>query len=351
MDTRTDEFSGRIVGEQNYLQGKGPSNGLNRGTVEWHHAGQTARGGHRQSPDDERWAASLGWLGVGLGLAAIAEPRRLSTLIGANGNGWLLRAVGLREIASGIGILTNRKPSGWLWARVAGDLMDLALLRIAFRRTRANRLRLSAATAAVAAVTALDVRCSLEHSRAESENQDSGQVKKTVTINRSPHDIYSYWRDFQNFPRFMEYLESVQLTDDRRSHWVAKGPAGKRIEWDAEITDDRANELIGWRSLEGSDVQHWGSVKFQAARGGRGTVLSVALDYRPPAGKVGVALAKLLGRAPDQEIDASLHRFKQLLEAGEILTTDGQPAGRARSTSWKYDGAVARAESALSAHL
>jgi uncharacterized membrane protein len=263
----------------------------------------------------------------------------------------LLRAVGLRELASGIGILTNRKPGGWLWGRVAGDLMDLALLRMAFAKRRANRLRLTAATAAVAGVTALDVCCSLEHLQAESGTADGGRVNKTVIINRPPHELYGYWRNFQNFPRFMEYLESVQVTGDKRSHWVAKGPVGKRVEWDAEITADQPNELIAWRSLEGSDVEHSGSVKFRPARGGRGTFLRVELEYRPPAGVVGVAVAKLFGRAPDQEIHESLRQLKQLMEAGEILTTEGQPAGRARSTSWKYDRAMPRIETAVSAHL
>jgi uncharacterized membrane protein len=311
-------------------------------------------GNGRQSQDytsDDRLAENLGWFSIGLGLAAIAAPRGLSRLIGANGNGLLLRAVGIRELASGIGILTNRKPSAWLWTRVAGDVMDLALLRLAFANRRANRLRLTTATAAVAGVTALDVRCSLQHSKVEYGQDDGGRVTKTIIINRSPPELYAFWRDFENFPRFMEYLDSVQITGDKRSHWVAKGPAGKKVEWDAEITADQPNELIAWRSLEGSDVQHSGSVKFQSARGGRGTFVRVELQYRPPAGRVGVAVAKLLGRAPDQEINESLRCLKQLLEAGEILTTDGQPAGRARSTSWKYDRTVPRLETAASAHL
>lgn len=314
--------------------------------------GRTGDGrGWQSDPGDDRLAESLGWFSIGLGLAAIAAPRGLSRLIGANGNGLLLRAVGLRELVSGIGILTNRQPGGWLWARVAGDLMDLALLRMAFAKRRASPLRLTAATAAVAGVTTLDVCCSLEHSKVEYGKDDGGRVNKTVMVNRSPQELYSYWRDFQNFPRFMDHLESVQITGGTRSHWIAKGPAGTRVEWDAEITADEPNELIAWRSIEGSDVEHSGSVKFRPARGGRATFLRVELEYCPPAGVVGVALAKLLGRAPDQEIHQSLHRLKQLMEAGEILTTDGQPAGRARSTSWKYDRTVPRIETAVSAHL
>jgi uncharacterized membrane protein len=275
----------------------------------------------------------------------------MSRLIGANGNGLILRAVGLREIASGIGILTNKKPAGWLWARVAGDLMDLALLRAAFARSSASPLRLTAASAAVAGVTALDIRSSLEHAKKESGKEDGGRVIMSVIINRSPEEVYRYWRRFENFPSFMDYLERVEITGDRRSHWVAKGPAAKRVEWDAEITEDRPNEMIAWRSLEGSSVQQTGVVKFQPARGGRGTFLRVEMDYRPPAGLAGVTLAKLFGRAADQQIHENLRRFKQLIEAGEILTTEGQPAGRARSTSWKYDRTMPRRETAASAHL
>jgi uncharacterized membrane protein len=345
MDSIHEDVTPRSIGEEQRLQPDGP-------TAEQRARSRTDQRQTRQSyASANNLAESLGWFSVGLGLAAVAAPRAMSKLIGANGNGLFLRAVGLRELASGVGILTNRQPGAWLWARVAGDLMDLALLRMAFSRRRASRLRLTAATAAVAGVTALDVRCSLEHAKAESGKENGGRVNKTIIINRSPQELYNYWHSFQNFPRFMDYLESVQVTGDRRSHWVAKGPAGKRVEWDAEITADEPNEVIAWRSLEGSDIDHSGSVRFRPARGGRGTFLRVEMAYRPPAGVVGVAVAKLLGRAPDQEIHESLLRLKQLMEAGEIITTDGQPAGRARSTSWKYDRTVPRMQTAVSAHL
>jgi uncharacterized membrane protein len=201
-------------------------------------------------------------------------------------------------------------------------------------------------------VTALDLCCSLEHSKAERGKADGRHVKKTIMINRSPEELYRYWRDFENLPRFMQHLESVRVADDKSSHWIVKGPAGKSVEWDAEIVEDRPGEIISWRSLEGSHVQHSGAVRFEAAPGGRGSIVKVNLEYTPPAGSAGAAVAKLFGQAPDQEIDENLRRFKQLMEAGEILTTDGQPAGRARSTSWKYDQTVPRRETvAASAHL
>jgi len=153
-------------------------------------------------------------------------------------------------------------------------------------------------------------------------------AEKSLTINRPAEDLYRFWRDFTQLPRFMKHLEAVRVNSDGRSHWVARGPAGSRVEWDAEITADRPNELIAWRSLEGASVDNSGAVRFETAPGGRGTVVRVALDYRPPAGALGAAVAQLFGEAPQQQIEGDLRRFKNIMEAGEIPTTSGQPAGQ-----------------------
>src|SRR5262249_56186778 len=121
---------------------------------------------------------------------------------------------------------------------------------------------------------------------------------------------------------------------------VGKAPAGRTVEGDAEITEDRRNELIAWRSLEGSDVENMGSVRFERAPGGRGAVVKVHMRYNPPAGVIGAGVAKLLGEAPEWQIKDDLRRFKQVMETGEIITTEGQPAGRASSPSGRYDRAV-----------
>jgi uncharacterized membrane protein len=298
---------------------------------------------------EERLAHALGWLSIGLGLAQIAAPRGLAKLIGVNDNRTLLRILGMREIASGVGILSRRRPVGWLWSRVGGDIMDLAVLGAALTSPHANRRRVAAATAAVTGVTVLDLRASQQLS-SQPELRDSAvtvQIKKSITINRSAEELYQFWHEFQNLPRFMNDLESVQITGVKRSHWVAKGPAGKRIEWDAEITEDRPNELIAWRSLEGSQVENSGSVRFEPARGKPGTVVRVEMEYRPPAGLLGTTVAKLLGAEPKQQLHENLHRFRQLLETGEIITTEGQPAGRSQSISWKYDRAGRRLAASL----
>ena len=126
----------------------------------------------------------------------------------------------------------------------------------------------------------------------------------------------------------MAHLKSVTRIGENRWHWVARGPAGSSVEWDAEIVAHRPNDFISWRSLEGSDVDHAGIVRFEPARGGRGTVVRVEIEYAPPAGALGVVVAKLFGEAPQKQIAVDLRRFKQLMETGEVLKTEGQPSGR-----------------------
>jgi uncharacterized membrane protein len=152
-------------------------------------------------------------------------------------------------------------------------------------------------------------------------------VRKAITIDKPPEELYRFWREFENLPRFMRHLQSVH-SSARSLHWVSTGPLGKNFSWDAEIVEDRENELISWRSLPGSQIENQGSVRFQAAPEGRGSEMLVELLYRPPAGRLGAAFAMLFGEEPEQQIREDLRRFKELMEAGEIATTDGQPHGR-----------------------
>lgn len=155
-------------------------------------------------------------------------------------------------------------------------------------------------------------------------------VERTVTVNRPVSELYGYWRDFGNLPRIMDHLESVTVADDGRSHWVAKAPLGTRVEWDAEIVEDRPNEALSWRSIPGSELPNRGSVRFKEAPVGRGSEVTVTLAYDPPAGALGAAVAKMFGEEPDQQVREDLRRFKAVMEAGETPTTDGQPSGRER---------------------
>jgi uncharacterized membrane protein len=150
------------------------------------------------------------------------------------------------------------------------------------------------------------------------------EVESAITLDKPPEELYRFWRHVENLPHFMAHLKSVQSTGHLRSHWVARAPLGMTAEWDAEITEEHANERIAWHSLEGSHISHQGYVRFQRAPGGRGTEVRVTLAYTPPLGKLGAAVAKLFGEEPKRQLDEDLRRFKSLLEAGEIPTTEGQ---------------------------
>ena len=186
---------------------------------------------------------------------------------------------------------------------------------------------MAAATAAVVGLTILDILAAQRLSRprrsAKSRAHGGVRVEQVVTVNRPIENVYRFWRNFENLPRFMQHLESVRVLDDRRSRWQAKGPAGTSVQWDAELVQEIEHEWIAWRSLPGSDVENHGSVRFKLAPGARGTELRVQLEYYPPAGALGRGVAWLFGEEPDQQIREDLRRFKQLMETGEIPLSKG----------------------------
>jgi uncharacterized membrane protein len=154
-------------------------------------------------------------------------------------------------------------------------------------------------------------------------------VEQAVTVNKPISEVYRFWRDFENLPRFMQHLESVAEREEGISHWVARGPAGMRVEWDARIINEVDDKVIGWQSLEGSMISTAGSVNFRETP--RGTDVRVHLQYNPPAGKLGAAVAWMFGEDPNTQVREDLRRFKRLLETSEIPTTEGQPSGRSRA--------------------
>ena len=293
--------------------------------------------------DEEQLANALGWFSIGLGLAEVVAPGSVARLVGIRGderNCWTLRAMGVREVVSGVGILAGPRPAGWVWARVGGDLLDLAYLGTALTSEHARRARVAAAMAAVGGVTALDVMCGerlsanagsrADRSRAPmagAARESAVHVRKSVTIDRPAEDLFGFWRDFHNLPRFMRHLETVQAIDERRSHWQAKAPLGRTVQWDAEITEDRPNERIAWRSLEGADLPNHGSVTFEPAPGGRGTTVRVDLHYQLPGGVIGATIARLFGREPGQQVQEDLRAFKQLMETGEVVESEATAKG------------------------
>ena len=152
-------------------------------------------------------------------------------------------------------------------------------------------------------------------------------VEQSMTVERTPWDLYSFWRNFENLAKFLHHVESVKVLDEKRSHWVIRAPAGTTVEWDAEIINDEPNALIAWRSLANANVDNAGSVRFVPGAEGRGTQVRVVIDYIPPGGVVGKWVATLFGRNPSYQIREDLRRFKRLMETGETPTTEGQPTG------------------------
>lgn len=155
------------------------------------------------------------------------------------------------------------------------------------------------------------------------------KVEEHTTINKPVNEVFRFWSNFENLPRFMDHLESVKVHQNGCSHWVAKAPLGTTVEWDAEIVDAKPNEFISWRSKPGTSVPNEGTVRFTAGPNDESTAVHVTLEYRPPAGVVGATVAKLFGEEPQIQVAGDLRRFKNIMETGEIPTTEGQPSGRA----------------------
>ena len=153
-------------------------------------------------------------------------------------------------------------------------------------------------------------------------------IAKSVTINKSPEDVYRFWKQIENLPLFMQHLQEVRRLDDRRSHWIASAPLGRTVEWDAELLEDDENRRLTWHSVSGSDIDHRGSVEFKPAPGNRGTEVDVRLEYRRPGRRAGKALAIAFFGHPERQVREDLRRFKSLVETGELPTTEGQPSGR-----------------------
>jgi uncharacterized membrane protein len=284
-----------------------------------------------QQPDITGLTRFLGWFSIGLGVCEVLRPGAVSRIAGSNNHRNLVRFYGLREIAAGVGILTNPNPGKWLWARVAGDVVDIASIMKGSEKGVVS----TGALAAVASVTALDIYCAKRATAEAAGTQDVERAETSLMINSSPAECYRYWREISNFPNFIQDLKSVQVTGDKTSRWTMAlpGNAGE-ISWDAEITEDVPDQRIAWQSKPGSGATVNGSVNFEPAPGGRGTIVRVQLDYDFPGRTVAAPASRLLGMNPEQFANKSLRRFKQMLEVGEVMETQGQPAGRRNGTTW-----------------
>ena len=276
----------------------------------------------------ERLAHGLAWFSISLGLAEMLAPQLVSRLVGGNGKYTnLIRLYGLRELVSGLMIFgQGARPAAAVWSRVAGDAVDIATLAAAGASSRMNRGGVAVAAAGVLGVTALDLYCARGLTR-NRRGEEAIRMTRSVVVNRPPHELYAFWREFENFPRFMYHVNSVRATGPGISRWVVSGPAGATVEWDARLTADTPDELIAWQSLEGADVESRGTVRFEPRPGNRGTIVRVDVEYRPPGGMAGKLAAMLFSESPEQQIYDDLHRFKQIVETGEIVRSDGSPHG------------------------
>ena len=292
-----------------------------------------AGGDGRHPGETEKMARTLAWLGLGIGLAQVAAPEKVALLIGIADDGGtrtIMRAVGLREIASGLGILTRQKAAPWLWARVGGDVMDLALLRKAITSGSADRGRVAAAAAAVAGVAAADALCGLQLVReddAPSRDATPGPERETrvtaaITVNAPAERVFASWDGFQDLPRFMRDLASVELTDARQSHWRRSLPGGLAIDWDVTINNAVPNELIEWRTGVGSGLDASGQIRFRPASGSQGTEVLFEAEIAPPGGELGHRVVGLFAGTLGTAAQNDLRRFKQLIEIGEIVASD-----------------------------
>lgn len=293
---------------------------------------------YQELADEERGSGGksaadfLGFYSIGLGLAEVLAPHLISKAIGVKNpdarTESTVRLMGFREIGHGVSILSSTHPAGQVSSRVAGDMLDLALLARTMSNPENDRGRTFLATLNALAVTALDVMTAKQLARQPKtemlEKLDRGivEMRHSVTVQRPVEEVYGFWRDFQNLPQFMRHLESVTVQGPSRSHWRATAPGGGSVEWDAEITEEIPNELIAWRSLPGSDVANSGHVRFMEAPGGRGTEVRLALEYDPPLGKLGSKVALLFREEPTQQAKDDLRHFKQVLETGEVTFSD-----------------------------
>jgi len=221
------------------------------------------------------FSRGLSWFSVGIGLGHLIAPKRLARLMGLSARPRtlnLMRALGGALVAAGSVALID----AWTGRRFP----------------------------------------------AKSALTGRKPIRRSMTIARSPAEVYRFWRDFQNLPKFMVHLESVETLDATHSYWRARSVGKQTFEWNAEIVEDRPNELIRWRTMSSSQVTHEGVVRFVEAPGGRGTEIHVGATYEPPGGPLGRAIALVFGKEPSQQIEGDLRRLKQVMEVGEVIESD-----------------------------
>lgn len=274
---------------------------------------------HRTAPP------ARAWLSLGIGAASLLGSAGATRLIGARpttANRLAFAAMGVCDIAYGLSLLGGGTPKRWAWLRVAADVANLSVLGTRFAPQQLRGPAFGSLLAAGAGLALIDTLAAAGTSNGRGEHtQHSVYVNATTTIRRSPEEVYRFWRDFSNMPRFMAHVESVTELHGYTT-WKARASLGPAISWDAQITSDRPGEEIRWRSVDDSPLANHGGVYFRRAPGGRGTEVHVHLGFEPPLGAVGEGIAKLFQALPREQMSADLRRLKQLLEVGEIVRSD-----------------------------
>jgi uncharacterized membrane protein len=273
----------------------------------------------------QRTTTGLGLLSLGLGLFGSLAPGAASRILGAKDCDRTRRAIRAASFAQAVGgilVLTRRRATPWLWAGVAGDAIELALVANA---TSAGALPVSRALLTGAGFVGLAITAAGAALRTSKVAPDglprNIHLNADVTVQRSTREVYQAWRDLQSLPRFMSHVESVSPDGDK-VRFRARLPVGMALEWEVELKEDVPGEKISWTSTEDSPIRNHGAVSFQPAPGNRGTQVHLVLDYEPPAGALGQAFMQLFGAVPREKMRADLRKFKQILETGSVMQSD-----------------------------
>ncbi|WP_075511859.1 SRPBCC family protein [Mycobacterium ostraviense] len=278
-------------------------------------------------------ARGLGGASLGLGLAEVLAPGKVAVLVGVadtDRSRAVIRALGIRECGHAAALLLGSPKL--VWTRVAGDALDIALFGAGvLSRGRGARARSAVAAVALTGIAGADFYAAVRAARDGCHRHGNGtkhrSLRAAVTVRRSPEDVYRFWSDLEKLPSFMHHLRSVTARDGGRSHWAVNAPVGQPVQWDAQVVEDVPNKRIAWQSVRDSGVRHGGSVEFTPTAAGDGTEVRVTIGYHIPGGALGKSVATLLGESPEQQVNDDLRRFKQILETGQVLYSDGSPEG------------------------
>ena len=265
------------------------------------------------------------WLSIGVGAATLLGTAGAARFIGARptrANRLAFAAMGLCDIAYGFSLLGGRSRKGWAWVRVAADVANLSVLGTRFAPQSLPGPGFGGLLAAEAGLTLIDAMTAVRAGDSAGHHPSRGvYVNASTTIRKPRAEVYAFWRDFSNIPRFMRHVGNVSEAHGHTT-WEAHASFGPSLTWEAQIVSERPGEEIRWRSTEQTLLANHGGVYFRDAPGGRGTEVHVHLGFEPPLGAVGAGLAKLFRALPREQLTADLRRLKQLLELGEIVRSD-----------------------------